>query len=97
MDQPATRIDRHVVRIQPFDAMPSLNISAGVRKPSVLRGLSFNCLAIALSPLGMHCLSNLFVFSLLPRSQAPSTNGFAPAAVCRLYPTEFPVLTCGAD
>ena len=36
-------------RIQPFDATHSLNISAGVWKPSVLRGLSFNCRAIALS------------------------------------------------
>lgn len=36
-------------RIQPVDATDSLNISAGVLKPSVLRGLSFNCLAIALS------------------------------------------------
>jgi len=36
-------------RIQPVDATHSLNISAGVWKPSVLRGLWFNCLAIALS------------------------------------------------
>jgi len=36
-------------RIQPVNATHSLNISAGVWKPSVLRGLSFNCLAIALS------------------------------------------------
>ena len=36
-------------RIQPVDATHSLNISAGVWKPSVLRGLSFNCRAIALS------------------------------------------------
>lgn len=36
-------------RIQPINATDSLNISAGVLKPSVLRGLSFNCLAIALS------------------------------------------------
>ena len=36
-------------RIQRVDATDSLNISAGVWKPSVLRGLSFNCLAIALS------------------------------------------------
>jgi hypothetical protein len=36
-------------RIQPVDATHSLNRSAGVWKPSVLRGLSFNCLAIALS------------------------------------------------
>jgi hypothetical protein len=36
-------------RIQPINATASLNISAGVLKPSVLRGLSFNCLAIALS------------------------------------------------
>ena len=36
-------------RIQPVDATHSLNISAGVWKPSVLRGLSFNCCAIALS------------------------------------------------
>jgi CRP-like cAMP-binding protein len=40
------RYDR---RIQPVDATHSLNISAGVWKPSVLRGLSFNCRAIALS------------------------------------------------
>ena len=36
-------------RIQPVIATHSLNLSAGVWKPSVLRGLSFNCLAIALS------------------------------------------------
>jgi len=36
-------------RIQRVNATDSLNISAGVLKPSVLRGLSFNCLAIALS------------------------------------------------
>ena len=36
-------------RIQPFNATHSLNVSAGVWKTSVLRGLSFNCLAIALS------------------------------------------------
>ena len=36
-------------RIQPVNATHALNISAGVWKPSVLRGLSFNCLAIALS------------------------------------------------
>jgi len=36
-------------RIQPVDATHSLNISAGVWKPSVLRGLSFNCRAMALS------------------------------------------------
>jgi len=39
----------YAVRIQPVDATHSLNISAGVWKPRVLRGLSFNCLAIALS------------------------------------------------
>ena len=36
-------------RIQLVNATDSLNISAGVLKPSVFRGLSFNCLAIALS------------------------------------------------
>lgn len=36
-------------RIQPVDATHSLNISAGVWKPSVLRGISFNCLAVALT------------------------------------------------
>ena len=41
--------DIHAWRIQPVDATHSLNISAGVWKPSVFRGLSFNCLAIALS------------------------------------------------
>src|SRR5690606_1381142 len=35
--------------IQLINATHLLNISAGVWKPSVLRGLSFNCLAIALS------------------------------------------------
>ena len=35
--------------IQPVDATRSLNISAGVWKPSVLRGLWFNCRAIAFS------------------------------------------------
>ena len=69
--------DRTGLRIQPVDATHSLNISAGVWKPSVLRGHSFNCLAIALScncenpemsmPFGMYYLSNPFVFSLLPR------------------------------
>lgn len=33
-------------RIQPVDATDALNISAGVLKASVLRGLSFNCLAM---------------------------------------------------
>lgn len=41
--------DAIVWRIQLVNATDSLNISAGVLKPSVLRGLSFNCLAIALS------------------------------------------------
>ena len=41
--------DTSLLRIQPVDATVSLNISAGVLKPSVLRGLSFNCLAIAFS------------------------------------------------
>jgi hypothetical protein len=40
---------RFALRIQPVDATHSLNIAAGVWKPNVLRGLSFNCLAIALS------------------------------------------------
>lgn len=35
--------------IQPVIATHSLNLSAGVWKPSVLRGLSFNCLGIELS------------------------------------------------
>jgi hypothetical protein len=35
--------------IHPVSATHSLNISAGVWKLSVLRGLSFNCRAIALS------------------------------------------------
>ena len=35
--------------IQLINATRSLNISAGVWKPSVLRGLWFSCLAIALS------------------------------------------------
>ena len=39
----------NAVRIQLVNATRSLNISAGVWKPSVLRGLWFNCLAIALS------------------------------------------------
>ena len=43
------RDDCFAGRIQPVNATHSLNISAGVWKPSVLRGLSFNCLAIALS------------------------------------------------
>jgi len=41
--------DRSRGRIQPVNATHSLNFSAGVRKPSVLRGLPFNCLAMALS------------------------------------------------
>jgi len=41
--------DRFSRRIQSVNATDSLNISAGVLKPSVLRGRSFNCLAIALS------------------------------------------------
>lgn len=40
---------RSAGRIQPVSATHLLNISAGVWKPSVLRGLSFNCRAIALS------------------------------------------------
>jgi len=36
-------------RIQPVDATVWLNISAGVWKPRVFLGLSFNCLAKALS------------------------------------------------
>ena len=40
---------RSAWRIHPVIATHSLNRSAGVWKPSVLRGLSFNCLAIALS------------------------------------------------
>src|ERR1700704_2340414 len=36
-------------RIQPVDATVWLNISAGVWKPRVFLGLSFNCRAIALS------------------------------------------------
>jgi len=40
---------RYRLRIQLVNATRSLNISAGVWKPSVLRGLWFNCLAIALS------------------------------------------------
>lgn len=46
---PLKLIDNSCRWIQPIDATDSLNISAGVWKPSVLRGLSFNCLAIALS------------------------------------------------
>ena len=42
-------IDRNGRRIQPVDATVWLNISAGVLKPSVFLGLSFNCLATALS------------------------------------------------
>jgi hypothetical protein len=47
--QPNFGYDRFAWRIQLINATDSLNISAGVWKPSVLRGLSFNCLAIALS------------------------------------------------
>ena len=36
-------------QIQAVNATHSLNLSAGVWKPSVLRGLLFNCLAIELS------------------------------------------------
>jgi hypothetical protein len=39
----------HPRRIQPVNATDWLNISAGVWKPRVFLGLSFNCLAIALS------------------------------------------------
>ena len=42
-------VEPPLVRIQLVNATRSLNISAGVWKPSVLRGLWFNCLAIALS------------------------------------------------
>ena len=41
--------DRSIWRIQPVDATVWLNISAGVWKPRVFLGLSFNCLATALS------------------------------------------------
>ena len=47
--EPTFAQDRLWRRIQLVNATDSLNISAGVLKPSVLRGLSFNCLAIALS------------------------------------------------
>ena len=40
---------RYQGRIQPVDATVWLNISAGVWKPRVFLGLSFNCLATALS------------------------------------------------
>ena len=43
------RADRIRGRIQPVDATIWLNISAGVWKPRVFLGLSFNCLANALS------------------------------------------------
>jgi len=45
----AIRIDHIGWWIQPVNATRSLNISAGVWKPSVLRGLWFNCRAIAFS------------------------------------------------
>ena len=41
--------DSNGLRIQLVNATRSLNISAGVWKPSVLLGLWFSCLAIALS------------------------------------------------
>ena len=47
--QPSVANDRSTWRIQPVNATVWLNISAGVLKPSVFLGLSFNCLAIALS------------------------------------------------
>ena len=40
---------RFAGRIQPVNATVWLNLSAGVWKPSVFLGLSFNCLATALS------------------------------------------------
>ena len=59
------------------DATHVLNRSAGVSNPSVLRGLSFNCRATALSfvcectdksvPFGKYCRINRLVFSLDPR------------------------------
>ena len=42
-------LGRYAGRIQPVDATVWLNISAGVWKPRVFLGLSFNCLATALS------------------------------------------------
>src|SRR4051812_44866459 len=49
-DIPRSRTnDRFRRRIQPVDATLWLNRSAGVWKPSVFLGLSFNCLATALS------------------------------------------------
>jgi hypothetical protein len=64
---------------QPVDATHALNRSAGVSKPKVLRGRSFNWHATALSfacectdksvPLGKYCLNNRLVFSLEPRCQ----------------------------
>ena len=45
----STAKGRNGWRIQPVVATHSLNRSAGVWKPSVFLGLSFNCLATALS------------------------------------------------
>jgi hypothetical protein len=66
-----------VLRSQPVDATQAFKLSAGVSKPKVLRGRSFNRLATAFSlawectdksvPLGKYCLSKPFVFSLEPR------------------------------
>ncbi len=47
--QDVTRDDCIRWRVQPVNATHWLNISAGVWKADVLRGLSFNCRAIALS------------------------------------------------
>ena len=63
-------------RIHLVDTTHSLNISAGVWKPSVLCSFSFSCLAAELSwsrerperfmPFGMYCLSGPFVFCQRP-------------------------------
>src|SRR4051812_31589670 len=62
---------------QAFDATISVSISAGVRKPSVLRGRSFNSRAIRFRtacecaeksvPRGKYWRSKPFVFSFEPR------------------------------
>ncbi len=80
--------DRSWRRIQPVIATHSLNRSAGVWKPSVLRGLSFNCLAIALSwwraapttTVSWSWISNSATYPARPNGMTSSRwNGLLPA------------------
>ena len=77
MSQPKPWMSAFGVRPQPVGETHALNISAGVSNSSVLRRLSFSCLATLFKsacehtdksvPLGKHCLKRPLIFSLEPR------------------------------